>query len=382
MKTVNIFTILLFLLSSPSIQAGQAKVNAKGKSKQSKISVVAPQPKTRQLSSAEMAIAGAAATAFGVTIMHPVDTIKTLQQTTAGSGLNMFQAGAKIIQDGGIGAMYSGLGPYVTSDGCAGAFKFATYEWLKKIIKDKVPEEHQGKVIFVAAAAAFLASSVVLVPGELLKQRLQMGQITSVRQGIPYIFKNEGILGFYAGYSGVCLRDVPYTMLELGVYDNFKSMYMKFKNRTESTKWDELLAAAVSGGITGLLTAPLDNIKTKLTVEVGYKGFFDCLSKTVQSGGMSALFSGSVARVAWLMPFTAIYLPVYEIIKRRMELIPVAPAASSLSPVMAVKGGHVVPQHPFMGGNGAVAAGRKPGVVEPWKSLQMKNQRMAGSACF
>jgi solute carrier family 25 S-adenosylmethionine transporter 26 len=236
---------------------------------------------------------------------------------------------------------------------------------LKKQIKDKIPEEHQGKAIFIAAAAAFLVSSVVLVPGELLKQRLQMGQISSVRQGVPHIFKNEGILGFYAGYSGVCLRDIPYTMMELGIYDNFKTFYLKLKNRTESNKWDELLAAAISGGVCGVMTAPLDNIKTKLTVEIGYSGFFDCLSKTVKTGGMSGLFAGSAARVAWLMPFTAIYLPLYEIIKRRMEIMP----AISSSP-LAMKGGHM---------NAFPKFGRK---AAPLKSLQMKSQRFAGSACF
>lgn len=84
------------------------------------------EPQTRQLSGSEMAVAGAAATVFGVTVMHPIDTIKTLQQSSAGSGLNMLQASSKIMQDGGVGAMYSGLGPYVTSDGFAGALKFAT----------------------------------------------------------------------------------------------------------------------------------------------------------------------------------------------------------------------------------------------------------------
>jgi hypothetical protein len=120
MKSFNLLTIALFLLSSPCTNARRGKANVK----QQPVPVAPPKP--RQLSSAEMALAGAAATAFGVAVMHPVDTIKTLQQTTAGSGLNMFQAGAKIIRDGGVGAMYSGLGPYVTSDGCAGAFKFAT----------------------------------------------------------------------------------------------------------------------------------------------------------------------------------------------------------------------------------------------------------------
>ena len=91
-----------------------------------KKSVEVAAPTTRTLSNGEMAAAGAAATVFGVTIMHPVDTIKTLQQSTEGAGLNMIQASQKILKDGGIPAMYSGLGPYVTSDGMAGAFKFAT----------------------------------------------------------------------------------------------------------------------------------------------------------------------------------------------------------------------------------------------------------------
>ncbi len=199
-----------------------------------------------------------------------------------------------------------------------------------------------------------------------------MGQIDSVRQGIPQIFKQDGILGFYAGYSGVCLRDVPYTMLELGIYDNFKSMYLKLKNRTESNQWDELLAAAVSGGITGLLTAPLDNIKTKLMVETGYKGFFDCLAKTVKNGGMPALFAGSAARVAWLMPFTAIYLPVYEIVKRRMQVMPVA--APSV-PALAVKGGHINTRN-----ENPIFGGRRPAPAT--KSLKMKSSRLAGATCF
>ena len=122
MKSFHIFTIFLVVLSTSCIQARKGKTKANAKQK----IAVEPPAKTRQLSSAELALAGAAATAFGVTIMHPVDTIKTLQQTTAGAGLNIFQAGAKIMKDGGVGAMYSGLGPYVTSDGCAGAFKFAT----------------------------------------------------------------------------------------------------------------------------------------------------------------------------------------------------------------------------------------------------------------
>jgi len=68
-------------------------------------------------------------------------------------------------------------------------------------------------------------------------------------------------------------------------------------------------------------------------VDVGYNGFFDCVSKTVNAGGISALFNGGGARVAWLMPFTAIYLPVYEIIKRKLS------ETNSANKALNVKGG-------------------------------------------
>ena len=37
-----------------------------------------------------------------------------------------------------------------------------------------------------------------------------------------------------------------------------------------------------------------------------------------KAGGVKALFVGSAARVSWLLPFTTIYLGVYEVSKRRL----------------------------------------------------------------
>jgi len=330
-------------------------------------------PSDIELSSGKLAAAGAVATAFGVTMMHPIDTIKTLQQSDAGMGMSMVSAGKKIMKDGGgFGALYTGLGPYVTSDAVAGGLKFASYEFLKKWVKDKVPEENYGAALFGCAAAAFMVSSIALVPGELLKQRLQMGQITSIRQGIPQIFKAEGILGFYQGYSGVCIRDVPYTMLELGIYDNLKSLYLKVKNRNAApgenppiSQFDEIIAAALSGGITAYATSPFDTIKTKLMVDTGYTGFVDCFVKTLKNGGTSSLFNGSIARVAWLMPFTAMYLPIYDTLKRKMQIAAMNAPQSSLG----VSGGYQ--KH-----------GKNMTFGKRLETLKSKNARYGASLCF
>mmetsp|Transcript_12158 Transcript_12158/g.18457 ORF Transcript_12158/g.18457 Transcript_12158/m.18457 type:complete len:214 (+) Transcript_12158:823-1464(+) len=157
-------------------------------------------------------------------------------------------------------------------------------------------------------------------------------------------------------------------VLELGIYDNLKQSIINFKNRNAvkgeerpGGQLDELLAAAISGGITGFLTSPLDNIKTKLMVDAGYNGFFDCLFKTAKTNGVPSLFAGSAARVAWLMPFTAIYLPVYEIVKRKMAEVPVMPGP------LGVKGGHMKNRN--MG-----RAFRRP--------MQQPYTRYSGSVCF
>ena len=80
----------------------------------------------RKLNSLDLALAGSIATMVGDASLHPVDCIKTLQQSTEGTGLTMIGAGRKIFKDFGIGGFYQGLGTYVISDGGAGAIKFAT----------------------------------------------------------------------------------------------------------------------------------------------------------------------------------------------------------------------------------------------------------------
>ena len=125
--------------------------------------------------------------------------------------------------------------------------------------QDRIPEKHMPLAIFGCAALAFVASSFVLVPGELIKQRLQTGQYSGVLDGVGSIWRGDGPRGFYAGYAAVCFRDVPYTMLELGLYDNLKAAYMWLKGRGgekgaqkgkpyEITQSDEVLIGAITGG--------------------------------------------------------------------------------------------------------------------------------------
>jgi solute carrier family 25 (mitochondrial S-adenosylmethionine transporter), member 26 len=271
----------------------------------------------------QMAFAGAVATVLGDAAIHPMDCIKTLQQSDEGYGLSLWQAATLLWNSGGL---YRGLGTYLVTDAMAGAVKFGTYESLKRRAKKLMPSNLLPYCLYLIGGMSFLASSLILCPGEMLKQQLQMGHYTSVTCATIDILHKDGWQGLYHGYQGILMRDVPYTMIELGLYDSIKSTnflaHVKNPSAAASTNQSsiaqEILAAVITGAVAGFLTTPLDTIKTKLMVD-GADGFFHCMEQTVHDHGTFALFAGATARVTWLIPFSAIYLPLFDAIQRRLS---------------------------------------------------------------
>jgi solute carrier family 25 (mitochondrial S-adenosylmethionine transporter), member 26 len=272
----------------------------------------------------KLALAGAIATIVGDAAVHPIDCIKTLQQSDEGVGLDIAQAVA-VLTASGLGGLYRGLSTYLCSDAVGGALKFGTYESLKRASQHKWEGDALIVATYVSAALAFMASSVILVPGEFIKQQLQMGIYPSLQETLTHVLATSGIQGLYAGYDGVLLRDIPYTMIELGLYDQLKALYKKAKpisldGQSTLSSWEEIAVAGATGSIAGFFTTPLDTIKTKLMVdtELYNDGFWQCWSETIHDHGVESLFAGALARVLWVGPFTAMYLPMYDWTKRAM----------------------------------------------------------------
>jgi solute carrier family 25 (mitochondrial S-adenosylmethionine transporter), member 26 len=270
----------------------------------------------------EHMMAGAAATGVAVAVMHPLDTIKTVSQ--AGGTSALAAARSRMADGRGLLALYGGVGPSVGGQMPAGSIKLAAFEGVSQWARRACPDINSNVIELASAAVAFLACSVVLVPGEVIKQKVQAGLFKSTRAGVRGIMAVDGIAGFFAGYQATLLRDVPYTMLEFGLFAQFKRMLRAFASRPAFTSKEEWAMGGLAGGCTGLLTTPLDLAKTKLMTQPRplpggkpmYSGVIDVFVKIAKEEGVSGLFRGGATRVAWLVPFTAVFFGVHGMSKR------------------------------------------------------------------
>ncbi|RWW71638.1 hypothetical protein BHE74_00020607 [Ensete ventricosum] len=76
-----------------------------------------------------------------------------------------------------------------------------------------------------AGAIGGVAASLIRVPTEVVKQRMQTGQFTSAPNAVHHIVAKEGIRGLYAGYSSFLLRDLPFDAIQFCIYEQLRSGY-------------------------------------------------------------------------------------------------------------------------------------------------------------
>lgn len=288
---------------------------------------VLTRPLADGLNLAEHCVAGAVAAAAAVTAMHPLDTVKTVVQAAGSNTTSAVSAIANVVRTGGLPALYKGLPISLSGQVPSSAIKFAAFEIFTQFAKKAMPKHAANAVVdFTCAAMAFLCCSVAVVPSELMKQRMQAGLYPNVWTGAKTIMTTEGPRAFFTGYAATLVRDVPYTMLEFGLYSQLKKIIRNLLNRKSLTPKEEVIIGGVAGGCTGFLTTPLDLAKTRLMTQANpgvaasrqYSGIVDVLTKVVRTEGIPGLFKGSLARTAWLVPFTALYFGVHEASKRAL----------------------------------------------------------------
>ncbi|CAH8301121.1 unnamed protein product [Eruca vesicaria subsp. sativa] len=299
---------------------------------------------------------GGIAGAFGEGMMHPVDTLKTRLQSQI--IMNASQRQKSIPQmlrtvwvGDGLKGFYRGIAPGVTGSLATGATYFGVIESTKKWIEESHPNLGGHWVHFLAGAIGDTLGSFVYVPCEVIKQRMQIqgtssswssfisrnsvpvkprgdmyGYYTGMFQAGSSILKEQGPKGLYAGYWSTLARDVPFAGLMVMFYEALKDLTdqgkKKFPQFGLNSSVEGLVLGGLAGGLSAYLTTPLDVVKTRLQVQgttIKYKGWLDAVGQILRKEGPEGFFRGSVPRVMWYIPASALTFMAVEFLRENFR---------------------------------------------------------------
>ena len=95
-----------------------------------------------------------------------------------------------------------------------------------------------------------------------MKQRLQLCKNLTVTQCFKDIIRDEGLRGLYRSYPLTVSMNIPFASCVVCANENLKTVIRPWE-RTHSYFW-YFVCAGFAGGLAGLMTNPLDVIKTRL----------------------------------------------------------------------------------------------------------------------
>ncbi|KAK7851772.1 putative s-adenosylmethionine carrier 2 [Quercus suber] len=196
----------------------------------------------------------------------------------------------------------------------ASAIFVGVYEPTKQKLLKSFPENLSAVAHLTAGAIGGAASSLVRVPTEVIKQRLQTGQFASAPDAVRLIVAKEGFKGLYVGYGSFLLRDLPFDAIQFCIYEQIRIGY-RLAARRDLNDPENAIIGAFAGAITGAITTPLDVIKTRLMVQGSanqYEGICDCVRTIVKEEGTHALLKGIGPRVLWIGIGGSIFFGVLE----------------------------------------------------------------------
>lgn len=273
--------------------------------------------------SLRLALAGAMAGMLTNCLLHPLDTIKTLRQTQPKVYRGIAPAFRTIVKNQGPLALYAGIAPALIGSALSSSLYFGVYELMKLQFQRLWPAgfstaESRMPLTAVAASCGNVASSILFVPKEVVKQRMQVGlEKGRFFAAAAAVVKSGGLTGLYRGYKATLLRNIPSTMIRFALYEELKMIFMPVYGDGKLRKWQYVTAGAISGSIASTCTMPMDVIKTRLATGKIQKGtgIWRALTEVVKREGFLGLYTGIRPRVMWSALFAAIGFSSYEICK-------------------------------------------------------------------
>ncbi|KAL8797282.1 MAG: hypothetical protein Q9195_000435 [Heterodermia aff. obscurata] len=227
-------------------------------------------------------LAGGIGGTTGDLLMHSIDTVKTRQQGDPhipSKYTSLSSTYSKIFRQEGVRrGLYGGVTPAFLGSFPGTIIFFGVYEFSKRHMIDA--GMNHSLAYLAGGFIADLAASVVYVPSEVLKTRLQLqGRYNNpfFKSGYNYrstldatktIARQEGVSALFYGYKATIWRDLPFSALQFAFYEQERKLAMKWAGGSDIGLPLEIATAATAGGMAGVITCPLDVVKTRIQTQI------------------------------------------------------------------------------------------------------------------
>jgi len=141
-------------------------------------------------------------------------------------------------------------------------------------------------------------------------------------EGFNTIHKNEGTNGFYRGLPALWMRQVPYTMVKFGAFENIvRSFYRNIFTAPKDTysKGTQLSIVFMSGYLAGIFCAivshPADTMVSILNKKSSDAPMGQQVSAIYKDIGFKGLWNGIGARIIMVGTLTGLQWWIYDSFK-------------------------------------------------------------------
>jgi len=262
---------------------------------------------------------GGVSAAISKTAVAPIERIKILLQVQDASSQikadkkykGIIDCFSRVCKEQGVITLWRGNFVNVIRYFPTQALNFAFKDTFRKYLCPYDPKKEMGKYFLGSLAsggAAGAASLLFVYPLDFSRTRLAADvgkskaerEFTGLLNCMTTIFKKDGPIGLYRGFTVSVIGIIVYRACYFGGYDWGKQYLFKdFKNANAILLF---CFAEVNTTISGLASYPLDTIRRRLMMQSGrskvlYKGTFDCASKIYKEKGLKAFYKGALSNV-------------------------------------------------------------------------------------
>jgi solute carrier family 25 protein 39/40 len=179
------------------------------------------------------AIAGASARAFAVTMISPIELVRTMQ--TGGIEGGAVKILKEVVQKQGLTGLYRGWTSTILRDSPFSAIYWFSVESMRPIFQRYYNRSMLGEVkydsekfhptvTFIAGAVSGMISAVATHPFDVVKTHKQLSTVEHLngKVGIWSIYNIHGIKGLYRGLSIRLFTVIPASAIMITIYESLK----------------------------------------------------------------------------------------------------------------------------------------------------------------